>query len=509
MYEPNFIDKFIGFFDPKAGLDRAKARFQLVDVADKLRQYDAASGGRRTAGWRANGSSINVENQGALSRLRNRSRELVRNNYWAKRAVQVITNHTVGSGIIPAFNGDDINKARAGAVFKTWAKKKNCDWDNRLNFYALTKLIMRTVVISGEVIVRKRRVKPRAGSIPIKLQVQEADVLDTSKDGIMRAGGGYVIQGVEFDKDGNRVAYWLFDNHPGDNFMNNLESRRIPAEDVLHIFEVLRPGQVRGIPFGTTAMMRMKDFDDYEDAQVLRQKIAACFTAFVTKPIEQELIAKGDAETIQLAERLEPGLIEYMNPGETITFATPPPVPEYSTFSKNVLLGFAAAYGITYEALTNDLSGVSFSSARMGGLEMAKNVEDWQYNLMIPDFCEEIYEWFVQGAQIAGLFAESVSCDWTPPRREMIDPVAETNGKRLSVQAGFSSWSHEVRKEGWDPDELAAEIQADAKRWDAAGFMLASDPRFGNKDEGRPSGTTPGTNAETTPGETSKAEEKK
>src|SRR5688572_4316813 len=286
MYAPNIIDKFISYISPKAGLDRAKARFYLADVSNKLRQYDAATGGRRTSGWKATSTSINVENQGALARLRNRSRELVRNNYWAKRAIQVIVNHTVGAGIIPAFNADELNKTRATQAWKTWTKKKNCDWDNRLNFYALTKLIMRTVAVSGEVIVRKRRVKPRAGSIPIKLQVQEADVLDTSKDGIMRPNGGYVIQGVEFDKDGNRVAYWLYDHHPGDNFLTSLESRRIPADEVLHIFEVLRPGQVRGIPFGTTAMLRMKDFDDYEDAQVLRQKIAACFTAFVVKPVE-------------------------------------------------------------------------------------------------------------------------------------------------------------------------------------------------------------------------------
>jgi capsid protein len=34
------------------------------------------------------------------------------------------------------------------------------------------------------------------------------------------------------------------------------------------------------VPFGHAAMLRLKDLEEFEDTQLIRQKIAACFTAF-------------------------------------------------------------------------------------------------------------------------------------------------------------------------------------------------------------------------------------
>lgn len=494
MNDKNFFERAIEFFSPNMAGRREAARFHLGEVREliataKQKKYDAANMGKRTD-WRgANGASVNTENFYALHLLRARSRHLVQNNYWARKAIKVITNHTVGIGIMPNFSaGTDAQKKRLQSVFEDWTEIDNCDWQGLHDFRGIQKLVMRTVAESGECIIRKRRIKAKPGQVPIQLQIQEPDVIDTSKDGILLENG-FIIQGVEFNDQGKRVAYWLYDQHPGETLNFSLQSRRIPATDVIHVFEVLRAGQVRGIPFGVSAMVRLKDFDDYEDAQIMRQKIAACFTAFVTSETKATLMGAatpGGAKARAEAERMRPGMIEYLNPGEEITFAAPPAVPEYSTFSKNVLLGIAAAYDITYESLTGDLSGSNFSSSRMGWLEMAQNVYDWQYQLMIPTFLQRVWRWFYDASVVGGLVREGGGCKWTAPRRQMFDPYKETQAKILAQQAGYTSWSETVREDGWDPKELAEEIEDEREMLDEKGLLFAGDPRNAAKGAGTP-----------------------
>jgi capsid protein len=85
----------------------------------------------------------------------------------------------------------------------------------------------------------------------MRLQVLEPDYLDLHRNGVVTAGGGQIIDGIEFDKQGRRVAYWLFTSHPGSARLMTTQfaSVRVPADRVLHIYRVDRPGQVRGVPW--------------------------------------------------------------------------------------------------------------------------------------------------------------------------------------------------------------------------------------------------------------------
>src|SRR4029077_19066455 len=71
--------------------------------------------------------------------------------------------------------------------------------------------------------------------------------------------------------------------HPGDTIMvwPRLQSQRIPADQILHIFEKERPGQIRGVTSFAPVINRMRNLDDYDDAELWRKKIESCFAAFV------------------------------------------------------------------------------------------------------------------------------------------------------------------------------------------------------------------------------------
>ena len=161
----NFIDRAIGFISPKRGFERARYRA----AAEALRAFEGASRGRRTANWYAPGSSANTEIYPALRTLRNRSRDLVRNNPYAKRAIQAIATNLVGTGIRPSPNATSKQAdTRIKKLWKDWAETKKCDWDGKHNIYGLQHLAVRTLTESGEVVILRRRVNEKGLPLPIQ-----------------------------------------------------------------------------------------------------------------------------------------------------------------------------------------------------------------------------------------------------------------------------------------------------------------------------------------------------
>jgi lambda family phage portal protein len=473
----NLLDQIIEYVNPSAGMKRAAQRAAI----NTLRGYDAGSHSRRTQNWRATGADANKELEASLPTLRNRSRDQVRNNVYARRTVQGISTNVVGKGIIPT--PEFVTRAaekRIMKLWKRWAGKARCDANGLLNFYGIQKLVMRTVVESGECLVLRKRANDTM--LPLRLMVLEPDFIDTTKTNLIsEEEGSITMYGIKFNKQGERLGYWLYDNHPGSDRMLRLTSSFVKAEDVCHVYYVERPGQVRGVPWMTASMMRMKDFDEYEDAELVRQKIAACFTVFVqdTNPDSYT-----DAAEADIASRVEPGIIEILPPGKSVAFAQPPLTNGHESYSRKTLQGIAIGTGITYEMMTGDLSNVNFSSGRMGWLEFQRNVTDWQDNMVIPMLCDRVWEWFCEAGEIVGQVKKDTEVSWTPPRREMIDPVKETKALSEQVQNGFLSYSEAVRQMGYDPDDTMEEIQSDNQKFDEKGLVLKSDPRQSLKDPG-------------------------
>ena len=60
---------------------------------------------------------------------------------------------------------------------------------------------------------------------------------------------------------------------------------------MLHLFDRLRPGQVRGVPWFAPVILKLRDLDEYDDAELVRKKIEACFAAFVTGADDEETLA--------------------------------------------------------------------------------------------------------------------------------------------------------------------------------------------------------------------------
>ncbi len=478
----NLLDRAIGLVAPAAALRRAQARAGLAMLA---RAYEGARIGRRTEGWVVAGTSANAEIGTAIARLRDRTRDLVRNNPYAAKAVQAVVSNLVGTGILPrARSGDAKGNAAADQLWARFAE--TCDADGLTDFSGLQALIVRAMVESGECLVRIRERRIEDGlAVPLQLQLLEPDHLDAGKTDEL-PGGGFVVQGVEFDALGRRRAYWLYPVHPGEVAMFRraaLVSQPVPAASVLHLFDRLRPGQVRGVPWFAPVILKLRDLDDYDDAELVRKKIEACFAAFVTGSDDEETLGRASADAdCRRVESFEPGMIEYLAPGKDVKFATPSHAGGYAEYMRVQLHAIAAGVGLTYELLTGDLSQVNYSSIRAGLLEFRRRMEALQWQLLVPGLCRPVWQRFVATGQAIGALPEgTIDAEWTAPRFEAVDPLKDIQADILAVRAGLMTLKEAIARQGYDPAHVLAEIGATNAELDRLGIVLDTDPRKATK----------------------------
>lgn len=475
----SILDNLISLISPSAALRREQSRKAI----EMLRGYDAARRSSRNANWLAGSGDANTEIAVALVTLRDRARDLNRNNAYAAKAVSVITDNVVGIGIRASSKSKTLS-----ALWGKWAETTACDAQGMSDFYAIQSQVMRAVAVSGEAIVLKRIISGK-----LALLVLESDYLDTDKD-LFTSNGNRIIQGVEVNEYGRPVAYWLYNAHPGSNNVPSrlLVSERHDAADVLHIFVKDRPGQVRGVPLGAQAFMNLRDYDDYEDAELMRKKIAACFSVFITDSGELQSIG-GSPEYDEIPSRVAPGIIERLPMGKSVEFASPPPAEGFSEYSRAVLTKISAAFGVTYEQLTNDLSKVNFSSGRMGLNEFMLMVYRYQWQLIVPQLCVPVWKWFVDfNVQFGGVRASEANmhATWTPPRRLMIDPAKEIAATENAIRSGLTTLSEALRELGYNPEEIFNELQSDQAKIDSLGLVLTSDARYFRQGGAQPQSQT-------------------
>ena len=488
----NWFDGLVGWIAPEAAVRRARAR----NVLQVLRRgYDGAKTGRMTSGWTTAGTDANAEIAMASVRLRDRARDLVRNNPFAAKSVMVHASSMIGAGIRPRPKA--ATQKLDDQITALWdAFTENCDADGRTTFYGLQTLMARSMVESGECLLHMvNRPSSFGMKVPLQLRVLECDHLDSTEDRDL-PGGGFIQQGVEFDSFGMRAAYWIYPRHPGSARQGTTKSVRIPASDILHLYDRLRPGQNRGVTWFAPALLRMRDLDDYDVSELVRKKMEACFVGFVTNA-EPPPSTGGEEESFKQVEDLVPGMLEYLPPGRDIRFGQPASTSGYAEYAQLHNHAVAAGLGLTYELLTGDLSKVNYSSIRAGLIEFRRRVDATQRHVLIPQLCQPVWSRFLATAQAVGLIGNKpIRLQWTPPRFEAVDPIKDITAEILAVRAGMMSPQQAISRQGYDPDVVTAEFNEMYQIWDMFKIIVDIDARQTTKNgQPKPMETTNATTA--------------
>jgi len=465
---------------------------QRAFVAPKRRGYSESAGmGRRLIGWQPTEASINTLLASDADIIRARARDMVRKNTYAANAVDAIVANCIGTGIKPLSKVQD--EEFHEAVQQLWTDwSDEADADNRVDFYGLQALACRSVIEGGECLIRFRPRRIEDGlSVPLQLQILEAEHLDGSKTHTL-ANGNVVRSGIEFNAIGQRVAYYLYREHPGESSLKSSgESIRTPANSVLHLYKPLRPGQIRGESWLGKILVKLNELDQYDDAELVRKKTAAMFAGFITKlDPEGQFMGEGDADETGVSfGGLEPGTMQVLEPGEDVRFSDPSDVGgTYEAFMRQQLRSIAIGMGITYEQLTGDLTGVNYSSIRAGLIEFRRRCEMLQHQVVVFQMCRPIWKIWMEQAVLANALPVKIRefrknprtylrAKWIPQGWDWVDPEKDMRAVIAAIRAGLISRSEAVSELGYDAEEIDREIARDNARADDLGLVFDTDPR--------------------------------
>jgi len=459
--------------------------------------YDGTGGGRRALAWMPSNPGAVAALSLAQDELRAKSRDLVRRNAWAAAGIEAFVANAIGTGIKPQSMVQDQDRREAiHSLWWDWCEQ--ADAAGLTDFYGLQALATRAMLEGGEALVRLRYRRTEDG-LPVALQIQvlEAEHLPTTMNRDL-PGGNVIRSGIEFDRLGRRVAYHLYRSHPNDGLLapmsssaggGGMDTVRVDASEVIHLFRPLRPGQVRGEPWLTRALVKLNELDQYDDAELVRKKTAAMFAGFITRMAPEDNLmgeSAADGNGVALAG-MEPGTLQILEPGEDIKFSAPADVgSSYAEFMRQQFRAVAAAMGITYEMLTGDLTQVNYSSIRAGLLEFRRRCEAFQHGVIVHQLCRPIWRAWMDQAVLEGALdipgyrkdrRTYQAAKWIPQGWSWVDPQKEFNAMKLAIRAGLMSRSEAISGNGYDAEDVDREIAADNARADALGLVFDSDAR--------------------------------
>lgn len=479
-------------------IKRAIAGAFGIQADDLSPSYEAASHGRRLKNWRAPTIGPNSALRFNLDSLRNRSRDRVRQDAIAARASDAWVNNLVGTGIRPLAKAKD--QAFRELLHELWDDwQQEADAAGELDFYGLQGQIARAWFEGGECFVRRRMRRPEDGlTLPMQLQVLEAEHLPIEKNEVAE-NGNRIRYGIEFDAIGRRVAYHFYREHPGDRdgvfFDGGTMTTRVPADEVLHVYMPTRPGQKRGEPGLTQSLITLRDLDQWNDAELTRQKMGAMFLGVIQRvndeaPPVGEQLSEADEEDVSDGpideQTLEPGTFTTLDDGESVNWSDPPEVGgNYETFYRNRLRAAAQSCGVLYEQLTGDYSQINDRTYRAAHNELRRHVERLQQSVLVPQLCRPVWRWFYELGRVTDAIRppegmtdrQARRVGWVPQGFRHLHPVQEEQAQRAAVRSGFKSRAEVVSERGGDIHETDAQIAEDNERADDNGLVLDTDPR--------------------------------
>ena len=484
----------MSFFKYISQLDRSLPSFGFIGKKRSLptprtRSYAGARSSRLDMDWMAGSTSADAELSTALRKLRNRSREQLRNNDYARGAIATIVNNVVGGGIkfqaqVGSGKGySDRRNELIEALFDKWSKKANCDIANRLSFCQFQRLALRSMIESGEVFIRKHY---RGGLLPFSLELIESDRIEDQYGYSPSVSGNIVKMGIEFDSYGKVIAYYLRSFHPGDTLFHpkaigskspyGLE--RVPADQIIHLFIPERPGQSRGVPWLSSSLQRLKNLGGYEEAELVAARASAAVMRFrITKdPDLTELDDRG-----QPVDTLEPGTIKELAPGEEfVGFDPTRPNDAFEPFIRMMLRGVAANLGIDFESVSRDFSQSNYSSSRLALIQVRDSYKSLQ-DFFIEDFLQPIFEDWLNIAVLNGSLSfpdyernpdRYTKVRWRPRGWSWVDPWKETQASIEAINAGLSTLTQELAKQGLDIEEVLTERATELELARSLGLVL-------------------------------------
>ncbi|MGZ4954133.1 MAG: phage portal protein [Methylobacter sp.] len=470
------IEKVIASFSPQAALRRAQARHLL-------RAYEAAVPGKLRKQARDRRTPSAVVRSAAVA-LRDQARNLDENHDIAKGVINTLVCNIVGKGIqieplVKQSDGklhEEANKLLAD-LWRDWCFSPEVT--DELNWSSVERLACRSWLRDGEVFVKmlfgERADLNHVSKVPFSIEMIESDYVPF--------GIGYpvgdAIDGIVRDDWGRAKTFHMAKRNNAD-IIPGFTFVPVDAQDVVHLKNIDRLRQGRGITILASVLTRLEDIKDYEESERIAAKIAASMAAYIKKgtPDMYESAADGSARSL----RFSPGMVfDDLMPGEEIGMIdSNRPNPNLETFRQGQLKAVAAGTSTGYSSISRSYDG-SYSAQRQEMVETSVLYAALRDHF-IERFSRPIWRRFVQAARAASLIKLSgidwdtiENADFRGPGLPWIDPAKEVKAELAAVQAGFKSKTQVIRERGTNPQDVRDQIASEREKDNELNLKFNSD----------------------------------
>lgn len=434
-----------------------------------------------TRDWIFGPMSADEEIRGELSLLRGRSRELTRNVSWARRYTRHVANNVIGHRGIRLqgrLDAGPVANQQLEAAWKEWGRVGSCTVDGKLSWLGLQRLIMTSLPVDGETLVRL--VRGFDNDFGFALQLLDPDQLDHTYNRMADPNSGQreIRMGVEIDDWSRPIAYHLWSSDSSRTYER--VRQRVPADQILHFGDPYRPNQTRYLPWFTSVMLDANMLRGYFEAELVASRVAATKGGFFTRKGSDDMHPGPEPEKApdKLVMDAEPGVFEELPYGVEFTSWDPThPTHAFGDFTKAILRSISSGLGISYTALTGDLTDVNYSSIRAGMLD-ERDVYRAHQQWLIEQLHDRVYrEWF-KLALLAGRLDPRIdlpgyaAVEWQPRGWAWVDPEKDMKAAAAAVDRGFNSRTNIVGEQGRDLEEVFTDLEREREMAESHGIDL-------------------------------------
>ncbi len=484
-------------------------------------------------------SSTQADVDANLSTLRSRSTDLYCNSPIGSAALNVARNNTIGAGlrVFPKIDyrtlGITADQAKQWQrttlrEFELWAQSTSCDLYHKNNFYDMQDVLYLSYLMDGDGWAALKYRPPTADN-PYCLRLQLFEAARVCNPDSSAAYGplapytvemrnpkndNRIINGIEINRDGAVVAYWVANRVPLDlaNTSKVLEWERVEAfgrrtgmPNVLQVSHEERPEQYRGVPYLAPVIEVIKQITRYGNAELTAAVIKSFFTLFFTSNSSSTSdifdVADGSGgEPMSFDDKREAldgidlgvGSVNLLPEGIDVkaidgsrTMST------FEAFTNSLITQVGASLNIPSDVLMSRFQA-SYSASR-GALLQAAALFKTRRTWFVRDFCQPVYEAWLAEAVATGrvrapgfgtdpLITKAWSkADWFGPVMGMLDPVKEVTGAALRRKYGFSTGEREAAElTGSDYDDNIDQIALENATWAKRGLAVPVADNTGN-----------------------------
>ena len=411
-------------------------------------------------------------------RAMHQARPLSINNPHAKHYLRMLHINVVGhkgivlQGRIQKRKGGSDQKANKAVeeAWKAWCKKGNPDVTGKYSLREIQKQSVTCLARDGEFFLRIVKKKNA-----FKVQHLDSRLLMTSMNS--HGAGHTVTMGIKLDDYGKPLGYYFQNPAQNPYAQAGAEVIFIPADEIIHIYNVDFPHQLRGVSWFKPVAFSMHNTKEMSDATLEKARAASNIYKHLEYHNDYESTREDEEEEIEsiMMDGIGiPVVPEGMTLKETEANF---PGNEYSPYTKNMGRSVAAGLGVSYNNLHSDAESINFSSIRDFTLKERDVWKDIQEDI-IESLCVPLFEkWLsfsllkgdIEGAKLTDL-KRYQKVEFVGRRWEWIDPKKDADGAAAMVAMGAKSPAQVIRDTGNDPETVWAEYGQNIKAMEAAGI---------------------------------------